>query len=108
MDKLPHREYWKIYSRLIYAADAGAVAGCLGWIFYWLDMVPDPLFHTHAFSEITFLVALSAGLIGVWITVRTRNRLGTKKDRVRHLLEISYGIAAGLSGFIVNLTFPPH
>ncbi|GBE14087.1 MAG TPA: hypothetical protein ENH32_06640 [Proteobacteria bacterium] len=106
MDNLPHREYWKIFGNLIESADAGAVAGCLGWIFYWLDLVPDPLFRTHVLSEATFLVALLAGLRGMWIMVRTKNSLGTRKDRALHIAEISYAIIASLSGLTVNLVLP--
>lgn len=108
MDNLPHKEYWNLFGGLIESADMGAVAGFFGWVFYWLDLVPDPIIHTHVLSEITFLVALSAGLIGTWIMVRTKNKLGTKNDRILHMFEISYALIAGLSGLIVNMVLAPH
>ncbi|UCG38015.1 MAG: hypothetical protein JSV00_07375 [bacterium] len=101
-------EYWQQFGRLIYSADFTAVLTCLGWIFFWLDQIPDHLIHFHAFTWMVFAASLSAGLFGCWIIVRTRNRLGTRTDKVVLLAKVLYGVTGSLSGLVVNSLYPPH
>ena len=100
--------YWKAFGRLIQLADAGVVLGVMGWVFYWMDAVPDPLFHTHHISRITFLLALLAGLYGSWIIIRKKIRLGTRRDHILHIIYLSYAILAGLLGIAANIMYPLH
>lgn len=100
--------YWKAFGRLIQVADVGVVLGIMGWVFYWMDRVPDPLFHTHIISEVMFLTGLLAGLYGSWIIIRKKVRLGTSKDHVLHIIFLSYAILAGLLGIVANILYPLH
>jgi len=100
--------YWRTFGRLIQVADVGVVLGVMGWVFYWMDRVPDPLFHTHIISQIMFLTGLLAGLYGSWIIIRKKVRLGTRRDHVLHIIFLSYAILAGLLGLMANYMYPLH
>jgi hypothetical protein len=105
---LSREEYWKHFQKLILAADSGTTLTTLGWILFWLDHIPGHVIHTHFITGFVFLAALAFGLVGIRVMFRTRNRLGTGKNRFFHLLKISYTILASGSGIWAYLVFPPH
>ena len=106
-NKLSPEEYWKQMGRLIISADVGAFAACMGWIFYWLDHIPNHVIHLHVMAPFLFLASLSAALVGATTVMKTGNRLGSRRDRIWHLLEISYALFASISGIIAIFLNPP-
>ena len=108
VDNLTHHQYWRLFDGLLNAANVGATTACMGWIFYWLDLVPNPVFHTEILSWVFFLTSLAAGLTGTVIMILTRNRLGTKNDRLLSVLQISYSLIAAVSGIMVQIIYPSH
>jgi len=101
-------KYWKIYGRLINSADIGTFLATTSWILFWLDHIPQHIFHSHVVTAILFMAALLSGLLGAWIMVRTGNMLGTKGDRRLHLLMIGYTILASAAGITAHVMFPAH
>lgn len=103
--------YWKLFTRLIEMARIGATAGCLGWLLFWFALVPD--FHnlttriSSVLSIASFLAATGAGFTASFIMARTGNRLGTRGDRIVHLVQAAYAILAGLSGIYAHFRWPP-
>ncbi len=102
------RDYWKLFEKLILAADSGTTLSCLGWIFFWLDHIPQHLIHTHFLTAASFLAALVMGLYGTGILWISRNRLGTKTDRFFHFLKVTYTLMASVSGLAAIYFFPAH
>lgn len=107
INNLPEEEYWKQMGRLIISADVGAFAACTGWIFYWLDHIPNHVIHLHIIAPFLFLASLSAALYGATTLLKTGNRLGSRRDRIWHLIEISYAMVASISGIIAYFLNPP-
>ncbi len=105
---IPHREYMNLFGRLIQSTYAGSVLACLGWITFWLDHIPDHVFHLHMITQILFLTALVCGGYGMWIIFLTGNRMGTGWDRLWLSLEALYALSAGLLGLLAYQIFPPH
>jgi len=105
---LSTEEYWKLFGRLIISADAGAILGCLGWMLFWFDHIPDHLFHFHPLTVTVFVAAFWAGVVGALVMIKTRNRLGTKTDRFFHVLKVFYAIFAALTGIFAYFSYPPH
>jgi len=103
---LSNEEYWKYFQKLIFTADSGTTLTTLGWILFWLDHIPDHVIHTHYVTGYLFLGALSMGLAGAHVMIRTRNRLGTSGDRRFHLVEIIYTLVSSISGIYAFLKFP--
>ena len=107
MDNLTNEEYCKLLGRVIVSADIGAFAACLGWIFYWLDHIPSHVIHLHWLTPFLFLASLSAALIAANIIMRTGNRLGTRRDRIWHIFEVTYALFASVSGIAAYFLNPP-
>ncbi len=104
---LSREDYWRLFGRIIVSADIGAFAACLGWILYWFDHIPDHIIHAHAVPPFLFLISLSAALNAAVITLRTGNRLGTRGDRIWHIVEILYALFASVFGIIAYFINPP-
>ena len=104
---LSGEEYWKYFQTLIHSADIGTTLTTLGWILFWLDHIPEHVIHTHFITGFMFLGALSFGLVGTRVMLRTRNRLGTSSDRFFHLVKIIYTLASSISGIWAFIVFPP-
>ncbi len=103
---LSSEDYWKYFQILIYAADSGTTLTTLGWILFWMDHIPGHVIHTHFITGFLFLGALSLGLAGARVMMRTRNRLGTSADRLSHLVKIFYTLTSSISGIYAYLSFP--
>jgi hypothetical protein len=101
------KEYWKQFGRLITAADKGAVITCIGWIFFWMDHIPEHIFHTHFLVNIVFIVSLGIGIHGTYLMLTNRGRFGTRADRIYLKLQLSYAIFGSIMGLIVGRIFPP-
>jgi hypothetical protein len=104
---LSTEEYWRYFQKLIVTADSGTTLTTMGWILFWLDHIPQHVIHTHLFTGFLFLAALSFGLAGLQIILRTRNRLGTGADRFFHLVKIMYTLISSTSGIWAYIVFPP-
>jgi len=105
---LSSEDYWKYFQILIYSADSGTTLATLGWIVFWLDHIPYHVIHLHFITGFLFLGALSLGLRGTHVMIRTRNRLGTSADRFFHLVKITYTLTSSISGIVAYLVFTPH
>jgi len=105
---LSREEYWHHFEELIFAADSGTILTILGWILFWLDHIPGHVIHTHFVTGFVFLAALAFGLVGIRVMFRTRNRLGTRSDRISHILKITYTLFSSGLGIWAYLSFPPH
>ena len=99
-------EYWKHFQKLIVTADGGTTLTTMGWILFWLDHIPEHVIHAHFITGFLFLGALSMGLVGARVMIQTRNRFGTKTDRLFHLAKISYTLLSSISGIYAYLRFP--
>ena len=104
---LSSEDYWKHFQRLINSADIGTTLTTLGWILFWLDHIPGHVIHTHFITGFMFLGALSFGLTGARVMMRTRNQLGTRADRFFHLIKIIYTLSSSISGIWAYFVFPP-
>ena len=106
VNNLTHRDYLGIFEQLHYSANLGSVSSCLGWIFYWLAKVPDSLIPTGMLCVVFYMVGMIAGLTGTGIMILTKNRFGSKTDRVLLLLQVCYSILAALLGLILYFLSP--
>ena len=104
---LSGEEYWKHFQTLIFTADSGTTLTTLGWILFWLDHIPEHVVHTHFLTGFLFLGALSLGLAGARVMIRTRNRLGTRADRFFHMIKIIYTLISSVMGIWAYIVFPP-
>jgi hypothetical protein len=104
---LSNEDYWKHFQKLIVTADNGTTLTTLGWILFWLDHIPGHVIHTHFVTGFLFLSALSLGLIGAKVMIRTSNRLGTSADRFFHMIKITYTLISSVSGILAYFMFPP-
>jgi hypothetical protein len=99
---LSKEKYWALFSRMIDLMEIGIIATFTGWIFHWLDYVPDSLIRTGIIDFSLFLVAILAGLWAAGIMVYTGNQMGTGRDRALHILLVSYTIIGSLVGLIYH------
>ena len=106
VNSLTHQEYWNVYESFLDLVNLGTYVGFLGWIFYWLSLVPDPLFRLGLLSKVFFVTATIAGVGALGIMIRTRNGLGNPQDRILHRFQVPYSILAPVLGLIVHLVYP--
>ncbi len=107
IDNISHKEYLRLFGKLLLYADFGAVIACLAWMFYWLDRIPDHVIHTHAVTPFLFLTALLSGVCATWIMIRTGKQIGTRLNRLWIFLEASYATGASILGIMAFIYFPP-
>ena len=105
---LSSETYWKYFQKLIYSADIGTALTTLGWILFWFDHIPDHIIHTHFITGFIFFGALLSGLVGARVMIRTKNRLGTRSDRIFHMIKIVYTLTSSISGIGAYFIFPAH
>ena len=105
---LSHKEYLRLFGKLLLYADTGAVIACLAWMAYWLDHIPGHVIHTHMITPFMFLAAMVCGIYATWIMIRTGRQVGTGLDRFWILMEASYAVTASILGIIAYIIFPPH
>jgi hypothetical protein len=108
IDNFSHKEYLRLFEKLILYADMGAVFACIAWMFFWLDHIPSHVIHTHVVTPFLFLVALLSGVYATWIIIRTDNQIGTNWDRIWIFLEALYATGASILGIAAYIIFPPH